>query len=175
MITTSWTWLYVAIVLMILLLAFGTGPEGSGVKVNLLFFQPSEITKYLVLLFFAGYFTKNATYLRHIPSVQWRLSNFWQIFVSFAFLLGIYLILGDMGPALVLCFTFLIFYASVRGELREMLIGATIYGLLLTTISYLNLHDKLVYLVVTVLYIILWVAYGYFKKDFKESAFSIKN
>ena len=174
-ITKSWTWLFAAIGLMVLLLAFGTGPEGSGVKVNLSFFQPSEVTKYLVLLFFAGYFTKNGTFLRQIPSLKWRWSNSKEIFAGFAFLLGIYLVLGDMGPALVLCATFLIFYASVRGELKEMLIGVLIYGSLLKGVSFLmpNTTDKLPYLAVTVLYTLLCFAYGYIKKDQKESAFFV--
>lgn len=171
-ITKPWTWLFVAVALMALLLVFGTGPEGSGVKVNLWGFQPSEVTKYLVLLFFASYFAKNAQYLRKIPDIVWRGKNNWKIFIGFAFLLAIYVILGDMGPALVLCFTFLLLYAGIRGELWEMLIGASIYALLIKVVSLLinDSHNKIPFYAVTGLYFVAWYAYGSFKKDLKESA-----
>ena len=175
----GYTWLIAAFFLTILVAFFGTGPDGSNVKVNLnllgFSFQPSEITKYLVLLYFAGYFTANAEYLRQIPSASWRAKNSLLIFGLFGTLLGIYLVLGDMGPALVLCFTFLLFYSAARGDFGFMIFGATVYGLLLVLASKLGISyaNKLPFLMVTLLYLLVWFAYGFFKKDYKESALYI--
>ncbi|WP_217452204.1 FtsW/RodA/SpoVE family cell cycle protein [Mucilaginibacter humi] len=47
----GWPWIIIAIGLLALTIRFGSGPEGSGVKVNLFGFQPSEIVKYLVIIF----------------------------------------------------------------------------------------------------------------------------
>ena len=170
----GWTWLLAAFSLMALVVLFGTGPEGSGVKVNLsilgVSFQPSEITKLLVVVFFAGYFAANAEWLRHVLSIRWRLQNNLRIFVGFVLLLGIYLLLGDMGPALVLCLTFLIFYAVARNELAILIAGVSLYALLLWGLSRLvDSHDKLTFSAATFLYLAAWWAYGSFKKDFKET------
>ena len=176
----GYTWLIAALLLTALVAVFGTGPEGSGVKVNLnvgLFtFQPSEITKYLVLLYFAGYFTANAEYLRQVPSLRWRIKNSLSIFGSFVLLLGMYLLaLGDMGPALVLCFTFLLFYAAARGDFGFMAFGGAVYGVMLALVSKLGIapDQKLPFVAITVLYGLLWAAHGFFKKDYKESALFI--
>ena len=47
----GWPWIAGAILLLAGTLLFGAGPEGSGVKVNLLGVQPSEVVKYIVVLF----------------------------------------------------------------------------------------------------------------------------
>lgn len=171
---TGWTWLLLAFGLMLLVVLFGTGPEGSGVKVNLSLlgfsFQPSEITKFMVVVFFAGYFTANTEFLRQIPSIQWRFKNNLRIFIGFLLLLSIYLVLGDMGPALVLCLTFLIFYAVARNELGMMLLGVSLYSALIWGLSkVVDSHDKWPFVAATVLYLLAWWAYGFFKKDFKET------
>ena len=171
---TGWTWLLLAFGLMLLVVLFGTGPEGSGVKVNLSLwgfsFQPSEITKFLVVVFFAGYFTTNTEFLRQIPSIQWRFKNNLHIFIGFLLLLSIYLLLGDMGPALVLCLTFLIFYAVARNELGIMLLGVSLYSALIWGLSrVVDSHEKMPFVAATVLYLLAWWAYGFFKKDFKET------
>lgn len=117
----GWTWLVLAIGLALLTLLFGTGPEGSGVRVNLslpgLTFQPSEITKYLLLLFFAGFFAANEQSIRELPDLRWRFTVSFGALAGSGFIMLLYLLLGDMGPALVVCFTFLLFYSIARGNL----------------------------------------------------------
>lgn len=172
------TWLLGAFILTIIVIAFGDGPEGSNVKVNLelpgLSFQPSEITKYFILLFFAAYFTKNTEFLRQIPDIKWRLKNTALIAAGFSILLIIYLFLGDMGPALVLCFTFLMFYSAARGDFQHMIFGGTVYGILLIAISYIEPDNKLPYLAITFVYLFLWWAMcQFYYKDYKESAILI--
>ncbi|GAB3491751.1 hypothetical protein GCM10027341_05120 [Spirosoma knui] len=132
---SGWTWLVLAIGLAALTLLFGSGPEGSGVRVNLsvlgMSFQPSEITKYLLLLFFAGFFAANEQQIRQLPDLRWRFIVSFGALAGAVFLMLLYLLLGDMGPALVVCFTFLLFYSIARGNLRLTLVTGVIYGVAL--------------------------------------------
>ncbi|TAE30677.1 MAG: penicillin-binding protein [Cytophagales bacterium] len=132
---TGWTWLVLAFALAGLTLLFGTGPEGSGVRVNLnlggLLFQPSELTKYLLLLFLAGFFAANEEQLRTLPDLRWRWRVSAGVFIGVGGLMVLYLLLGDMGPALVIGFTFLLFYTLARQTLGITLITGLIYGVAL--------------------------------------------
>lgn len=132
---TGWTWLVLAVGLALLTLVVGTGPEGSGVRVNLrvggLLFQPSELTKYLVLLFLAGFFAAHEEQLRNLPDLRWRWRVSIGVFVGTGLLMGLYLLLGDMGPALVIGFTFLLFYTIARNTLAITLATGALYGLAL--------------------------------------------
>ncbi len=56
-------WAALAVVLLVLTILLGTGPEGSGVKVNLFGFQPSEVVKFLVVIFLAGFFAANERFI----------------------------------------------------------------------------------------------------------------
>lgn len=131
----GYTWMIASIVIMLLLLVFGTGPEGSGVKVNLFGFQVSELAKYLMVVFFAAYFTVNADYFRKIPDNRWLTKNNALMFGLFVVLLVVYAILGDLGPAIVLCLTFLFFYAFAKEEFFAMLLSALVYGLVLFIVA----------------------------------------
>jgi cell division protein FtsW (lipid II flippase)/cell division protein FtsI/penicillin-binding protein 2 len=132
---SGWTWLVLAIGLALLTLLAGTGPEGSGVRVNLsllgLTFQPSEITKYLLLLFFAGFLAANEQQIRQLPDLRWRFAVSFGALAGAGLLMLLYLLLGDMGPALVVCFTFLLFYSIARGNLAVTLATGLGYGLAL--------------------------------------------
>jgi cell division protein FtsW (lipid II flippase) len=131
----GWTWLTLAILLAVITLLAGTGPEGSGVKVNLqvggLLFQPGEITKYLLLLFFAGFFAASEERIRHFSDLRWRFLTSWGVMTGTGIILVLYLLMGDMGPALVVCFTFLVFYSIARGNLLVTLATGIMYGILL--------------------------------------------
>lgn len=131
----GWTWLVLAIAMALLTLLAGTGPEGSGVKVNLQLggftFQPSEITKYLLLLFLAGFFAANEENIRNLSDIRWRFQVSIGVLVGTGFVLALYLLMGDMGPAMVMCFTFLFFYSIARGNLLLTLLAGVVYCLLL--------------------------------------------
>ena len=131
----GWTWLTLAGGLAVLTLFMGTGPEGSGVKVNLQFgglvFQPSEITKYLLLLFFAGFFSANEQKLRTFQDLKWRFIASWSVMAGAGIILLLYLLMGDMGPAMVVCFTFLVFYSLAAGNLMITFVSGIGYALLL--------------------------------------------
>ncbi len=131
----GWTWLALAVLLAVLTVLIGTGPEGSGVKVNLQLggftFQPSEITKYLLLFFLAAFFAANAENIRNLSDIRWRFYVNWGVFAGIGVILALYLFMGDMGPALVVCFTFLFFYSIARGNLLFTVLTALVYALLL--------------------------------------------
>ncbi len=132
---TGWTWLLLAVGLAMVMLFIGTGPEGSGVRVNLriggLLFQPSELIKYLIILFLAGFFAAHEEQLRNLPDLRWR----WRVsvgaFLATGVLMGLYLLLGDMGPAMVVGFTFLLFYTIARNTLGITLLTGLAYGIAL--------------------------------------------
>ncbi|UFH51814.1 FtsW/RodA/SpoVE family cell cycle protein [Spirosoma sp. KNUC1025] len=132
---SGWTWLVLAVGLALLTLVVGSGPEGSGVRVNLsilgITFQPSEITKFLLLLFFAGFFAANEQQIRQLPDLRWRFAVSFGALAGAGFLMLLYLLLGDMGPALVVCFTFLLFYSIARGNLPLTLATGLGYGVAL--------------------------------------------
>ncbi len=131
----GYSWLAAALVLACITLLFGSGPEGSGVKVNLqvggLLFQPSEITKYLLLVFMAAFFAANEDHFRQISDSRNRFLLGIGMMAGTGLLLALYLLMGDMGPALVVCFSFLVFYSIARGYLADTLLAALAYGLLL--------------------------------------------
>jgi cell division protein FtsW (lipid II flippase)/cell division protein FtsI/penicillin-binding protein 2 len=132
----GWTWLALAVFMALITLVAGTGPEGSGVKVNLQLggftFQPSEITKYLLLLFLAGFFAANEENIRNLSDIRWRFQVSIGVLVGVGIILALYLLMGDMGPAMVVCFTFLFFYSIARGNLLVTLLAGVLYCVLLS-------------------------------------------
>lgn len=131
----GWTWFTLALLLALVTLVAGTGPEGSGVKVNLrlagISFQPSEITKYLLLIFFAAFFAANEEKIRNLSDIRWRFLLSITVMLAAGVILLLYLLMGDMGPALIVCFTFLVFYSIARSNLLLTLGTGLLYGILL--------------------------------------------
>ncbi|WP_207496138.1 FtsW/RodA/SpoVE family cell cycle protein [Aridibaculum aurantiacum] len=123
----GWPWIFAALGLLVLTVFFGTGPEGSGVKVNLFGFQPSEIVKFLVLFFLAGYFATNEQFISTYSS--WRKRSSFFAFAVAAILAAIFLflIIGDLGPAMVVCFTFIILFSFSRGDFVPMAAAVVLY------------------------------------------------
>ncbi len=127
----GWPWIVLAMVLLALTIRFGTGPEGSGVKVNLFGFQPSEIVKYLVILFLAGFFAVNEKFISEYASWRKRLSFFSFAVIAIGVTLFLFLVLGDMGPAMIICFTFIILFSFSRGDFMfYMAISVVVYVLI---------------------------------------------
>lgn len=123
----GWQWAIAALGLLALTIVFGTGPEGSGVKVNLFGVQPSEIVKYSIILFLAGFFASNERFITEYSS--WHKRWFFFSFALIAMVTAIlmYLLLGDLGPAMVVCFTFIILFSFSRGDFMMMLTAIIIY------------------------------------------------
>ncbi len=127
----GWPWAASAMLLLALTIGFGSGPEGSGVKVNLLGFQPSEIVKYLIILFLAGFFAANERLISEYASWAKRWSFFSFALVAILFTLLLFLLLGDLGPAMVVCFTFIILFSFSRGDFTLMA-GAIVIDVLIS-------------------------------------------
>ncbi|ALL05443.1 cell cycle protein [Pedobacter sp. PACM 27299] len=123
----GWQWAILALCLLAFTIVFGTGPEGSGVKVNLFGVQPSEIVKYAIILFLAGFFASNERFITEYSS--WKKRWFFFSFALIAILgaIFLYLLLGDLGPAMVVCFTFIILFSFSRGDFMMMLSAIIIY------------------------------------------------
>lgn len=126
----GWPWIATALLLLLLTIKFGTGPEGSGVKVNLFIFQPSEIVKYLVILFLAGFFAVNEKFISEYASWRKRWSFFSFAIIAIGAALFLFLVLGDLGPAMVICFTFIILFSFSRGDFMQMILAVVFYVLI---------------------------------------------
>lgn len=132
----GWQWAGLSLALLSLTIIFGTGPEGSGVKVNLFGVQPSEIVKYSIILFLAGFFASNEKFITEYRT--WRKRWYFFSFALAAMVIAIllYLVLGDLGPAMVICFTFIILFSFSRGDFMMMIIAIITYTF---TVWFLNI------------------------------------
>ena len=159
----GWQWAVVAVGLLILTIFFGSGPEGSGVKVNLFGFQPSEIVKFLLLLFLAGFFAVNERFISEYRSWHKRWSFFSFALLAIVCAILLFLMLGDLGPAIVVCFTFIILFSFSRGDFSFMA-GAVI----LYVLSGWVLQN--IWLATGVTLLLLVLALLFWKKQLSESA-----
>lgn len=124
----GWPWAIAAIGLLVLMIFFGTGPEGSGVKVNLFGFQPSEIVKFLVIIFLAGFFATNEKFISEYASWNKRFYFFGFALIAIVTTILLFLKLGDLGPAMVCCFTFIILFSFSRGDFLQMVGAVLLYA-----------------------------------------------
>jgi cell division protein FtsW (lipid II flippase) len=122
-------WAALAIALLLVTIVFGTGPEGSGVKVNLFGFQPSEIVKFIMLLFLAGFYTANERFISEYTRWQKRWTFFSYALIAIVTSILLFLILGDLGPAMVVCFTFIILFSFSRGDFAQAVGAVVLYVL----------------------------------------------
>ena len=173
-----------ALFLVVLLGLFGTGPEGSTAKVNLLGVQPSEVSKFLFVTAIAIFFAENASKIQAFADGKYvwhQIKTIIWILIAVLFLLILYVgLISDMGPALVLAVTFIIMYSIVRQDLKQMVIGVFSYIAVLSLSDYLSSIDKIhafagnsfanvIYL--SILWFVIWFAGGlYWKKKIYESA-----
>ena len=122
-------WAALALALLLVTIVFGTGPEGSGVKVNLFGFQPSEIVKFIMLVFLAGFYTANERFISEYTRWQKRWSFFSFALIAIVIAILLFLVLGDLGPAMVICFTFIILFSFSRGDFAEAVGAVVLYVL----------------------------------------------
>ncbi|MGZ5286044.1 MAG: FtsW/RodA/SpoVE family cell cycle protein, partial [Flavisolibacter sp.] len=162
----GWPWAVGAAILLVLTIFFGSGPEGSGVKVNLFGFQPSEIVKFLLLVFLAGYFTANEKFIAEYTRWQKRWSFFSFALLSIIASILLFLILGDLGPAMVVCFTFIVLFSFSRGDFILAAGAAVIYVLAIWILENILLATALIA-------ILLVIASFINKKGMSESAIMV--
>ncbi|HEX3681510.1 MAG TPA: FtsW/RodA/SpoVE family cell cycle protein [Bryobacteraceae bacterium] len=132
-----YTPLLAAFVLFVALLRLGSGPTGSDAKVNLGPFQPVEAIKVLIVFFMAGYFARSWERLRDLREkvlvprwLRWlelpRVSHALPVMCAAGCALGLFFVLKDMGPALVMGFVFLTMFAVARGRAGLALLGVVL-------------------------------------------------
>ncbi len=102
-------------------LAFvGSGPAGSGTRINLGPIQPIELVKPLAVLFLAAYLGPRAAKLRwqrqRVLGLRWpRLELLVPALLVLVAIVGGLYVIGDLGPVLLLAFVFLgVFFIVTR-------------------------------------------------------------
>lgn len=118
-----------AILLSVMLQLFGQ--EVGGMKVNLnvgFVFQPSEIIKYMFVVFMAAFFFEKGDsiiaysepaeddgthILRNLGRKIWTMAG---MLAGIAILMAFYVKNGDMGPALVVALTFIVLYSLMKSK-----------------------------------------------------------
>ncbi|WP_207896702.1 FtsW/RodA/SpoVE family cell cycle protein [Flaviaesturariibacter flavus] len=156
-------WGLAALALLVATIIFGSGPEGSGVKVNLFGFQPSESIRFLIVLFLAGFFAANERLISEYATARRRWSFFYPALAAVAGTILLFLMLGDLGPALVVCFTFIVLFSFSRGDFWIM--AATVA---LFVLANLVIGNPLIATGVTV--VLLSVYLRFFYKRLSESS-----
>ncbi len=89
-----------AALLMLGLLAFGHGP--GGVHIQLFGFEPVEFIKILLVLFTASYLAERRGLHGDPKALLPRLSDFGPLAAAYAFCLALFLLVKDLGPAVLL-------------------------------------------------------------------------
>lgn len=172
----GWIALAGAFGLLCLLYLFGTGPEGSDAKVNLFGFQPSEISRVLIVIFMAWFFARKATLIqdfsqrltkqtitRQIATISW-------IILGIMVLMMVYLVLSDMGPALVVLTSFILIYSMARRDFAQLLLGLVSFIALMLGARWLN-NSLSTLLLAAAVWFIVWFGYWYWKnRQIYESA-----
>jgi cell division protein FtsW (lipid II flippase) len=122
----SYVPLAAALVLSLVLIAFGSGPGSSSAKVNLGPVQPIEGIRLLLALFLAGYFARTWERLRQLRTETirarrvpgWidlpRLDHVLPLVAGVAAALALFVVQRDLGPALLLSLMFLAMFAVAR-------------------------------------------------------------
>jgi cell division protein FtsI/penicillin-binding protein 2/cell division protein FtsW (lipid II flippase)/DNA uptake protein ComE-like DNA-binding protein len=145
----TYVWAILAVVLLLALRAFGHGPEG--VRINLAIpvlgdFQPVELIKLLLILFTAGYLTQRGDLMAEalhkwrppLPkgwAAKWGISvprwlDMGPLLGMYAVALLLFLVVRDMGPALLLfgAFVSTLYMATGRAGLAWAGIGMMLAG-----------------------------------------------
>lgn len=180
-------------VLLTMLLFTPLGVAVGGMKVNLnigILFQPSEIAKYLIVIFMAAFFCANAeTIVRfsqkgNVDLFGVKMRMLGGIVLGLGFLMGMYLLLGDMGPSMVIAFTFIIMYSAIKSkvdiegldekkQLKHILtcdLAMLVYGIVsFIVMLYVGSLFGLMWLF-CLAWFLLWIGIGLLKKQIFESA-----
>lgn len=178
--------------LLTLLLFTPLGASVGGMKVNLnigFTFQPSEIAKYLIIFFLAAYFSVNADTI-----VKYSARGNTELFASkmkmlliivcgLGMLMALYLVLGDMGPSLVLAFTFIITYSLIKsktdlqglsdGEQLKRIFTCDLAMLIYGVLSFVGCLLLGMYLdnmlMLAAVWFVVWIVVGVVRKQVFES------
>ena len=102
-----------AVLLMLGLLVLGHGP--GGIHIQLFGIEPVEFIKLFLALFVASYLAERRGMLGDPKAALPRLADFGPLGVVYAFCLGLFLLVKDLGPAVLLLGVFLaLLYLTTR-------------------------------------------------------------
>ncbi|MBR6757222.1 MAG: FtsW/RodA/SpoVE family cell cycle protein [Bacteroidaceae bacterium] len=178
--------------LLTVLLFTPLGSEVGGMKVNLnlgIKFQPSEIAKYLVIFFMAAFFCVNADKIMQYSSkgnagmFGSKLKVMLPVIIALLILLLLYFFLGDMGPAMVLAFTFIIVYSIIKSKVTlegatdedrlQRILSSDIAMLVYGVVSFIvllvigNILGNMI--IFALLWLVLWLAMGWKSRQIFET------
>ena len=125
-----------AVLLMLALLVLGHGP--GGIHIQLLGVEPVEFIKILLVLFVASYLAERQGTLGDAKAVLPRLADFGPLAGVYAFCLGLFLLVKDLGPAVLLFGVFLALLYLTTQRIIYPLIGTVL--LLLAAFAGYALH-----------------------------------
>jgi cell division protein FtsW (lipid II flippase) len=83
----------------------------------------------LIVLFLAGFFASNERFISEYTGWQKRWSFFWFALIAIVTSIILFLALGDLGPAIVCCFSFIILFSFSRGDFGFMTASVVLYVL----------------------------------------------
>lgn len=168
-------YLLLALALLVLLFIFGSGPEGSGAKVNLGSVQVSEVVKFLTMIFVAAFFADNSDKLQAFSEKQEifgkrQIKLVGLILCFMALLMLVFIGLSDCGPAMVVMLSFILIYSVARRDTVKMFIGVGSFVALLFIANWVN-HSYLLMGFAAIVWLGLWVGISWArKKRIYESA-----
>jgi cell division protein FtsI/penicillin-binding protein 2/cell division protein FtsW (lipid II flippase) len=148
--------LYAPLILIAALLAclklFGSSPTGDA-NINLWGFQPVELIKVLIVIFYAGYFSQKWGRLRDLREKQFgmrrmpfripKFKHLLPLLLSTAGALIVFKLLNDLGPALVIACLFLVLYGVALAEPALPVIGLLLVVAAFAAASFNLLSTKL--------------------------------
>ena len=117
-----------AVLLMLGLLVMGHGP--GGIHIQLFGVEPVEFIKILLVLFVASYLAERQGSLGDAKAALPRLADFGPLAVVYAFCLGLFLLVKDLGPAVLLFGVFLTLLYLTTRRIVYPLVGTVLLLLL---------------------------------------------
>lgn len=167
----------IAVLMMVMLRFLGSAPEGSDARVNLFGFQPSEIVKYLIVVFMAFFFYAKGdvikTYGAKLTTLARRryVITIGGVIIVIAVVCFLFLaMLKDMGPGIVILATFILLYSTARRDLPQLLLGIISYIVLVGCV-YMVTDIVAIRLIAILSWFVIWVAYSWHRsRTIYESA-----
>ena len=159
-----------AVLMMVILRVCGSAPEGSDAKVNLFGFQPSEVVKYLIVVFMAFFFYAKGDVIKTFGAKLTTLARRRYIFIVSGVIIVIAVVcvlflamLKDMGPGIVILATFILLYSIARRDMPQLLLGIVSYMAFVGCV-YMITDVVAIRLLAIVAWFVLWRLYSWHKK-----------
>ncbi len=121
-----------ALGLSLLLILYGSGPEGTDTRINLFGFQPVEFIKLMVVLFLAAYLSDRENELKALNAFRLgpfsipRIRDVLPVAIFMCTSLAFFFVQKDLGPAMVLYLVFVCLFASIARRLMLGLAGLAV-------------------------------------------------